>query len=77
MKYIENKFSRIFRYMGIFDHEIYSKASFKKDYEFNDFQFACLVFYIEKYFNVNISPEDYIHLDTVGSTIEFVYRKLK
>ena len=47
--------------MGIFDDEICRKASFKKDYEFNDFQFACLVFYIEKYFNVNISPEDYIH----------------
>ena len=77
MKYIENKFSRIFRYMGIFDHEIYSKASFKKDYEFNDFQFACLIFYIEKYFNINISPEDYIQLDTLKNTIEFVHYKLK
>lgn len=77
MKHIEYKFSQIFRYMGIFDEQICKKASFKKDYEFNEFQFACLVFYIEKYFNMNISPKDYIHFDTVENTIEFVRYKLK
>ncbi len=63
--------------MGIFENQIRMEASFTKDYEFNEFQFTCLVLYIEKYFDIKILPKDYIYLDTVGSTIGFVHSKLK
>jgi hypothetical protein len=43
MNQIEEKFSRIFKYMGIPKEQFRLDASFVKDFEFNEFQFNCLV----------------------------------
>ena len=52
------------------------EASFTKDFDFEDFQFTCLAFYIGIYFKINIRERDYAELNTIGSTIDFVKRKL-
>lgn len=74
---MEHKFSQILRYMGISKEQIHMEASFKKDFEFNEFQFSCLVHYIEIYFNINIFPEDYASLETIGNAICFVKKRVE
>jgi acyl carrier protein len=76
MHTVEQKFSQIFKYMGIPKDQIKMDASFKKDFDFEDFQFTCLAFYIGIYFNINIKERDYVELNTIGSTIDFVKRKV-
>ena len=76
MDKIEEKFSRIFRYMGIPKAEARKEASFVKDFEFNDFQFNCLVVYLKSYFKINVSKRDYTKLTTIGNTITFVRDKM-
>jgi len=77
MKKIEEKFSLIFKYMGIPKEQIRMEASFTNDFDFEEFQFACLVFYIGSYFKINIRERDYTELNTIGSAMDFVRRKLK
>lgn len=76
MRTIEEKFTQIFKYMGIPKEKITMEASFADDFGFDDFQFTCLAFYIGLYFNINIRERDYVELDTIGNTIRFVRRKL-
>lgn len=76
MQTIEEKFSQIFKYMGIQKEQIRMEASFAGDFGFDDFQFTCLAFYIGLYFNINICERDYAELNTIGNTIGFVRRKL-
>jgi len=77
MHIIDYKFSQIFKYMGLPEEEIRPEASFEKDFDFEEFQFNCLVFYIGSYFKLNICEGDYIELNTIGSTMNFVKRKLE
>lgn len=76
MHIIEYKFLQIFRYMGLPDQEIRQDASFRKDFDFEEFQFNCLVFYIGSYFKINIVESEYPELETIGSTMNFVKKKL-
>lgn len=76
MKNVEEKFSRIYKYMGIPKEEIRMDASFVKDFGFEEFQFGYLVFYLESYFRINIRENEYSELDTIGSVLNFVKRKL-
>ena len=76
MDQIEEKFSRIFKYMGIQKEQFRLDASFIQDFEFNEFQFDCLVLYIKNYFELNITESDYTKLNTIGNTMTFV-RSLK
>jgi len=62
MNQIEEKFSRIFKYMGIPKDQFRFDASFIQDFEFNEFQFDCLVLYIKNYFELNIKESDYTNL---------------
>lgn len=62
--------------MGIPKEEIRMNASFVKDFEFEEFQFGYLVFYLESYFRINIRENEYSELDTIGSVVNFVKRKL-
>ena len=75
MDQLEEKISRILKYMGIPDEEVRLDASFVKDFEFNDFQFNCLVYYITNYFDIIVSEFDYPQLITIGSTINFIQSK--
>ena len=75
MDQIEEKFSRIFKYMGIPKAQFRLDASFIKDFEFNEFQFNCLVFYIKNYFDLNIDESDYSKLNTIGNTMNFIRTK--
>lgn len=77
MKGIEEKFALIFKYMGIPVEQIKIESSFVKDFEFVEFQFGYLVFYLESYFRINITEGEFLELDTIGSTMDFVKRKLK
>ena len=77
MHIIEYKFSLIFKYMGLPQEQIRPEASFVADFDFEDFQFNCLVFYIGSYFKINIKESDYPELDTIGNAIDFVKRKLE
>jgi len=77
MKIIEEKFSLIFKYMGIPKEQIRMEASFAKDFDFEEFQFACLVFYIGSYFKINIRETDYAELNTIGNAMDFVKRRLQ
>jgi len=77
MHIIDYKFSQIFKYMGLSKEEIHPEASFVDDFDFEEFQFNCLVFYIGSYFKINIVESDYVELETIGSTVNFVKRKLK
>ncbi|MFY9153766.1 MAG: hypothetical protein WAO52_17235 [Prolixibacteraceae bacterium] len=77
MHIIEYKFLQIFRYMGLSDQEIRNEASFRKDFDFEEFQFNCLVFYIASYFKINVVESDYSELETIGSTMNFVKKKLQ
>ena len=61
--------------MGIPVQEIRLDASFVKDFEFNDFQFNCLVYYIINYFDIPVMERDYSQLTTIGSTKHFIRRK--
>ena len=72
MDQIEEKFSRIFKYMGIQKEQFRLDASFIQDFEFNEFQFDCLVLYIKNYFELNITESDYTKLSTIGSTLNFI-----
>ena len=72
MDQIEEKLSRILKYMGIPGEEVRPDASFVKDFEFNDFQFNCLVYYINNYFDIQVGDNDYKQLTTIGSTINFI-----
>ena len=75
MDQIEEKFSRIFKYMGIPKEQFRLDASFIQDFEFNEFQFDCLVLYIKNYFELNITESDYTKLNTIGSTLNFIRSK--
>lgn len=77
MHIIEHKFSLIFKYMGFPEEKIQPEASFVADFDFEDFQFNCLVFYIGSYFKINIKESDYPELNTIGNAIDFVKRKLE
>ena len=50
MHIIDYKFSQIFKYMGLPEQEVRMYASFVNDFDFQEFQFNCLVFYIGSYF---------------------------
>lgn len=63
--------------MGIPKEQIRPEASFVKDFEFEKFQLGYLVFYVESYFRINIRESDYPELDTIGSSMDFVKRKLR
>ena len=63
--------------MGIPKEQIRKEASFIKDFDFEDFQFTCLAFYIGIYFKINIRERDYAELNTIGNTMDFVKRKLE
>lgn len=76
MKIIEEKFSLIFKYMGIPKKQIRMEASFANDFDFEEFQFNCLVFYIGSYFKINIRERDYDQLNTIGNAMDFVRKKL-
>ena len=73
---IEEKFFQIFQYMGIPREQIRKEVSFVNDFNFGDFQFICLAFYIGIYFKINIREHDYSEFKTIGDTIDFVKRKL-
>ena len=75
MDQIEEKFSRILKYMGIPDEEIRPEASFVLDFEFNEFQFNCLVYYISNYFDMSVSESDYPQLSTIDTTKNFIRNK--
>ena len=75
MDTIEEKFSRIFKYMGIPKEQFRLDASFIKHFEFNDFQFNCLVLYIKDYFELNITESDCSRLNTIGNTLNFIRSK--
>lgn len=77
MKIIEEKFAQILKYMGIPKEEIRMDVSFVKDFEFEEFQFGYLVFYLESYFRINIRENEYPELDTIGSSMDFVRKKLR
>ena len=72
MDQIEEKFSRIFKYMGIQKEQFRLDASFIQDFEFNEFQFDCLVLCVKNYFELNITESDYTKLNTIGNTMTFV-----
>ena len=61
--------------MGIPIEEVRPEASFVKDFEFNDFQFNCLVYYIVNYFDIPVMECDYPQLATIGSTKNFIRNK--
>ena len=63
--------------MGIPKEQIRMEASFENDFDFEEFQFTCLAFYIGIYFKINIRERDYAELNTIGSTMDFVKRKLE
>ena len=75
MYQLEEKFSRILKYMGIPSEEIRPEASFASDFEFNEFQFNCLVYYIVNYFDISVSESDYLQLTTIDSTKNFIRNK--
>ena len=77
MHIIDYKFSQIFKYMGFPEEKIRPEASFIADFDFEDFQFNCLVFYIGSYFKINIKESDYPELNTIGNAMNFVKRKLE
>lgn len=76
MHTLEEKFSLILKYMGIPAKEINMENSFVKDFEFGEFQFGYLVFYLESYFRIKIKESDFPELNTIGSTKELVIRKV-
>jgi len=75
MDQIEEKISRILKYMGIPSEEVRLDASFVKDFEFNDFQFNCLIYYIINYFDISVGESDYPEFNTIGNTINFIKGK--
>ena len=75
MDQTDERFSRILKYMGIPYEEVRPEASFVKDFEFNEFQFNCLVYYIVNYFDIVVMECDYPQLATIGSTRQFIISK--
>jgi acyl carrier protein len=71
----EEKFSRILKYMGIPNEEVRQEASFVNDFEFNEFQFNCLLYYITNYFDIPVRESDYPEINTIGNTMNFIRRK--
>jgi acyl carrier protein len=63
--------------MGFPKEKIRPEASFANDFDFEEFQFACLVFYIGSYFKINILEAEYAELNTIGNAMDFVKRKLE
>ena len=75
MEQLEEKFSRILKYMGLPKEDIKPDASYAVDFEFNEFQFNCLVYYIHNYFDISVDESDYPQLTTIGSTMNFIRSK--
>jgi len=75
MDQVEEKISRILKYMGIPSEEVRLDASFVKDFDFNEFQFNCLVYYIINYFDIPVSECEYPQLATIGTTKNFIRSK--
>jgi len=61
--------------MGIPSEEIRPEASFVSDFEFNEFQFNCLVYYIINYFDISVNECDFPQLTTIESTKNFIRGK--
>jgi len=57
--------------------QIKMEPSFSDDINLEEFQFNCLVFYIGSYFIINIRESDFAELNTIGSAMIFVKRKLE
>lgn len=77
MHIIEYKFLQILKYMGIPKEQIRMEASFQHDFDFEEFQFNCLLFYIRSYFKLNIIEIEYVELNTIGRAMNFVKRKIE
>ena len=77
MHTIEEKFSQIMKYMGIPKEQIQREASFTHDFDFGEFQYTCLAFYIGIYFKINVREKDYAEINTIGGAMDFVKRKLE
>ena len=75
MDQIEEKISRILKYMGIQGEEVRPDASFVADFEFNEFQFNCLIYYIRNYFEIPVGESDFQEFNTIGNTISFIRNK--
>ena len=76
MEQIEEKILRILKYMGIPKEQVRPEASFVNDFEFNEFQFNCLIYYICNYFDIPVRECDYREINTIGNTMNFIRRKL-
>lgn len=74
---IDEKFSRIFKYMGIPIEQVHPNASFVTDFGFEEFQYNCLAFYIGSYFEIDTRECNVKELKTIGSVVNFVSNKLE
>ena len=77
MSPIEEKFARIFKYMGIPMEQVQPNASFVNDFGFEEFQCNCLTFYIGSYFEIDTTECLIIELKTIGNVVNFVNNKLE
>ncbi len=76
MKHAHEKLNRIFKYLGLAKEEIINEASFSEDFGFDSFKMGCLHFYLENYFNINISEKELIFIQTIGDVKQLVRLKL-
>jgi acyl carrier protein len=63
--------------MGIPKEQVKLEASFVRNFDFEEFKFSCLLFYIGSFFKINIVESDYAELVTIGSTMNFVKKRLQ
>jgi len=67
---------RILRKLGVKREQIIPDALLKGKFFFDNQDWNCFLFFLETNFNITISAEDELKLETVGSTINTIHSKL-
>lgn len=67
---------KILKKLGVSKEKIIPYMSLREDYRFDELDWHCFLFYLESRFNISIEEREMVELATVGSTINFIDRKL-
>lgn len=67
---------RILRKLGVNRDDIRPETQFQNDLFFDDTDWNCFLFFVESKFNISISNEEEIQLQTIGNSIDIIDRHL-
>lgn len=67
---------RILRKLGVDRDEIKPETQFQNDLFFDEIDWNCFLFFVESKFDISISNEEEVQLQTIGNSIDIIDRHL-